>query len=1121
MSDPERNAPNTPEADPLLTADISHSSDDVSGGPVRSARAFAPGTVLAERFRVERFIAKGGMGEVYEAEDLDLKERVALKTVRFDNAEDSRALERFRAEVLLGRQVTHPNVCRIFDLFRHRDKSAGGEVLFVTMELLRGESLEQRIRNAHRLSAEETMPIVEQLAAGLDAAHRAGVVHRDFKSSNVMLVPPASGSGSARAVITDFGLAHALLTTGPRLTGTREVFGTPAYMAPEQLQGLRITPATDVYALGIVLFEMLTGRLPFQGDTPLAAALKRLSEPTPSPRRIVPDLDVRWEAAILRCLERKPEQRFARTTDVLKVLTGESVDLPSGAVPRPLWTRPWAIPAALALLALAAVGAWRLVDIAMHPKPPVTAVAPRRSVAVFGFANTGSGAQDATIGPQLADAMVNELDSGQLRMIPASLVRQIQKDLFLRPGGDGLTSDVLSSIRKYSGADVLVSGAFTTTGKAPDRRIRWDVRVQSASTGEILGTFTEEGAESDLLNMMRRAGGRAREKLGVQLSPEEAKRLDAALTTNPEAARLYSEGLEKLRDFDVLAAIRSLEAAVRADPAYPLSYSALSEAWSTLGYDRKAQEAAKKAVDLSVGLSGEQRKLAEARSFEMNHEWEKAIAAYSALWQEFKDNPEYALRLAAVQTEGGKASDALGVLGPLREGDSPPGVQARVSLQEASAASSLGQSKQQLAAASRAADLADSLGARLLLARARVQQCDAHLELGEPEQAVPLCEQARDMDAKAGDLQSEARAISVIGNALRNQGKLAEAKKTHEQALKIARGIDSLADISGALNNIANVETDNGQLAAAEQRYVESLEYARKRGSREAIALELNNLAGVLVLRGDRKRALDNYEEARRLAAEIGDEQTVARALNNICMVAADGGDLRRAKQSCTESLHLREQMANKTEIGLSLAQLGVVLLEEGDTEGARKSFQDSLDIHRALGEKGNAAWATIGLADVALETGNTKQAADYARSSVNELAKENDSQGEGYASATGARALLQTRETNEARALNQRAAKMAEATGDPDLKIRVAVNEAYLAAGARDTARARRLLDDALREAQKAHFVAAEFRVRLAMAQIDKQAGNAGAEAEFKSLARDAGAAGFNLIAKKAAGAS
>ena len=167
------------------------------------APSLLPGDLLCDRFRIVRFLGEGGMGEVYEAEDSELRERVAIKTLRSQIARDPRSVERFRREVHLARKVTHPNVCRIFDVFRHR-AAPGQEVTFLSMELLRGESLAQLVRRG-ALGRAEALPIVEQMVAGLAAAHGACVVHRDFKSANVLLVP--SGA-DRRVVVTDFGLAH-------------------------------------------------------------------------------------------------------------------------------------------------------------------------------------------------------------------------------------------------------------------------------------------------------------------------------------------------------------------------------------------------------------------------------------------------------------------------------------------------------------------------------------------------------------------------------------------------------------------------------------------------------------------------------------------------------------------------------------------------------------------------------------------------------------------------------------------------------------------------------------------------------------------------------------------------
>jgi serine/threonine protein kinase len=167
----------------------------------------APGLLLAERFRIVRFLGQGGMGDVYEAQDLEVGEHVALKTLRPEIAQDERAIERFRSELALARRVTHPNVCRIFDVFRHRptDPASGRELALISMEMLPGETLADRIRRGGPIPSPEALPIAKQMAAALDAAHRAGVIHRDFKSSNVILVPPEKQGHPPRAVVTDFG----------------------------------------------------------------------------------------------------------------------------------------------------------------------------------------------------------------------------------------------------------------------------------------------------------------------------------------------------------------------------------------------------------------------------------------------------------------------------------------------------------------------------------------------------------------------------------------------------------------------------------------------------------------------------------------------------------------------------------------------------------------------------------------------------------------------------------------------------------------------------------------------------------------------------------------------------
>jgi serine/threonine protein kinase len=278
------------------------------------------GDILAGRFNILQFIAAGGMGEVYAAEDLELRERVAIKIISSEILHAPSAVARFKREVQLARKVTHPNICRLYDFFRHQH-NAEPDLIFVSMELLEGETLSTRLHRQQRMTVDEALPIVTQMAAGLAAAHQASVVHRDFKPGNVMLV--TSGTESMRAVITDFGLALRQTSSEAQSTVTTQqaLAGTPAYMAPEVIKGEAATTACDIYALGLVMYEMVTGCLPFRADTPMQCAVKRLGERPVPPRQLVPELPARWEKTILRCLELEPSARFSSANDIFRVLT--------------------------------------------------------------------------------------------------------------------------------------------------------------------------------------------------------------------------------------------------------------------------------------------------------------------------------------------------------------------------------------------------------------------------------------------------------------------------------------------------------------------------------------------------------------------------------------------------------------------------------------------------------------------------------------------------------------------------------------------------------------------------------------------------------------------------------
>jgi eukaryotic-like serine/threonine-protein kinase len=310
-SPPAARTPHKTPSRNLLT-----SSDPIGGG------RFTPGQILAERYRVVALAGRGGMGEVYRAEDLRLSQIVAIKFLPQFLAQDPSALVRFHAEVRTARHVSHPNVCRVFDI---------GETdgtLFLTMEYVDGEDLASVVRRIGRLSPDKATEIARQICAGLAAAHDRGVIHRDLKPANVML----DGAGKIR--ITDFGLA----SVAASIQGADARAGTPAYMAPEQLVGREVTAKSDLYSLGLILYEILTGKRAFEAAT-LPELLKlRESGTITNPSTLVRDLDPLIERVVLRCLEADPEKRPASALQIAAALPGGdplAAALAAGETPSP------------------------------------------------------------------------------------------------------------------------------------------------------------------------------------------------------------------------------------------------------------------------------------------------------------------------------------------------------------------------------------------------------------------------------------------------------------------------------------------------------------------------------------------------------------------------------------------------------------------------------------------------------------------------------------------------------------------------------------------------------------------------------------------------------------------
>ena len=958
-----------------------------SAVPSSTVSALLAGQVLAGRFRIVRRIAQGGMGEVWEAEDLEfVGERVAVKTIRPEIARDAWAVSRFRREIQLSKKVTHPNVCRVFDLFHHDDPEDGPKerITFLTMELLPGETLAARIGRGGAMAAGAVQPIARQMAAALAAAHAAGVVHGDFKSSNVMV----AGEGeTARAVVTDFGLARREKPGSDRTSSASVNFGgTPAYMAPERVNGGGPSIAGDVYALGVVLYEMVTGRLPFEGETPFAAAIT--NEAPPSPRRFAPDLDMAWERAILRCLAADPRGRFSRASEVARALGGEVA--PAGpAVSAPVPVAPavpvpprgqrirLAIGLATALLAVVGVGLWMQSRAVVKEPPPVgpaglLLAVPRRSVAVLGFKNLSGRPDAAWLSVAFSEMLATDLAAGgKLRVIPAATVARMKVDLALADF-DTLSPETLAHIHGNLGCDLVVLGSYIALGSEAGGRIRLDLRLQDAQSGETVAAVSRNGTEAGLFDLVGGAGTSLRRELGVAEVP--ATGTGAALVSfpvSPEAARLYAEGLDRLRLFDAAAARDLLSRAAAASPDQPLTHAALSSAWSDLGYEERAREEAKRAFELSSGLPREQRLAVEGRFREVAGEPAQAAEIYRTLFGFFPDNLEYGLSLLAAQVAGGQAEAAWTTLQQLRQLPAPAAADPRIDLAEAEASEARSDFVHERQAAERAVTQGKARGARLLVARAQLLAGTAARNLDDLEPAAAAFEEARRIFAAAGDRAGVAKAVNSLGIVTWQRGDLAGARKLYDEALATFRDTGDRRGAAQALNNIAILLWQQGDLAGAKDIYDKVIALYRETGSQRGLAGSLSNLGMVQRAEKDLDAARRTDEEALTLRRAIGERQGEAVSLNNLAQVLLDQEDLGGARALMSKAVAIFQEIGNKGSASDVLINLGDVDWERGDLASARRSLTAALAIKRETGDKLGTATALAGLADVDLDRGD------------------------------------------------------------------------------------------------------------------------------------------------------
>lgn len=757
---------------------------------------------------------------------------------------------------------------------------------------------------------------------------------------------------------------------------------------------------------------------------------------------------------------------------------------------------------------------------------PTAGHAARRSIAVLGFRNLSGRPEEAWLSTALAEMLSTELVAGEkLRLVSGEDIARTKLDLPLADA-DSLSRDTLAHLHKNLGSDLIVLGSYTALGKKSDGRVRLDLRLQDTVAGETIADVAVLGREAELFDLVSQAGSRLREKLGVQaVSPVEAVSVRASLPANREAARLYAEGLARLRVFDALEARDLLQQAVVADPKYPLAHSALAEAWSRLGYEKKAQQEAQQGYELSTDLSREEKLVVEGRYRQIASENEKAIDVYRALYTLFPDNLDYGLKLAAAQSRGSKARDALATIESLRKLAAPASEDPRIDLQEKTAWSALGDFKHQEQPLARAVEKARAQGARLILGEARREQCWLYNYFGQLQNAIADCREARDIFAAAGDREGEADTLRTWADAI-SQSDAPESIRLYQQAEAIFRSHGSESGVAAVLNNLGLVYETQGDITTAEKMQREALVIFRRLDDKQRQAAGLGNIANQRLEQGDLRGAVKLYEDALELDRETENTGDAAIAGYNIANLHELQGDLASAKQGFEQSLATWQKNGDQYSSTYATYSLGELLVQEADFPGARKMYEQTLATRTSAGDKLGIAETQLGLAELGLEEARSLDEQEATiRQVIEVFQKEAARDDEAQAWSLLVRTMLAKGKGPAAKEAAQHARTLAAKSQNPDIRWVAAIAADRVEIAEKDVAHslsgsaAGKELGLIISKSHELGYEGIELDARLVLGEMEIKTGHLeGGRQRLAVLEKEAKAAGFALIARKAA---
>jgi eukaryotic-like serine/threonine-protein kinase len=911
-----------------------------------SAAVFEIGDVLGGRYEILQLLGEGGMGAVYKAADRELDRFVALKVIRPEMASDPSILARFKQELLLAHQVTHRNVIRIYDLGEAKG------VKFITMEFIEGKDLRSLIREKKKFAPEEAVDLIQQVCLALHAAHSVGVIHRDLKPQNIMR------DGTGRILVMDFGLARTL--EGEGMTQTGALVGTMEYMSPEQALGKDLDQRSDLFALGLIMYELLTGKMPFRAESALASLIKRTQE------RAIPvsDVDAQIPGAlsgiVSKCLERDLDQRYQSASAILADLNTWKDKRAAGTINltasiKPLGrTLPWPLITGIVTALVLAITGYLLREKLFGPSAKAP-TGPVVSLAILPFRNASADQGLNWLGSSVAETLSTDVgQSAHLRIVSPDRVSQILRDLRISPDAL-LDSATVQRLAEFSNADNIVWGRYTRFGD----QIRIDATIQDMKHGHTI-TLSESATENNVLKAIDVLAGDIRSNLA--LSSSTIKELQGQ-SFKPSTDSLpglhdYNDGLQLARGGNFLDAAKRFEAATKEDPQFALAYSELAKTYANLGQDDDAEHASRKAVELSDQLPPPEKYLIQASHDRIQRDYPKAIEAYGTLAKAAPNNADVLFELAGLYEKSSAYDKAREAYTKVLTLD-PKRVDALLAIGRVEVDS--GNSEKGLEYLTRAQALAVEFGNDEERAQILQAMGVAYANLNKHEDALRNLRESLEIKRKLGLKKGIAMSLDAMASSEDALGKPDQAFKDYKEAVAVYQELGDKAGTGDILNNFAQFHFDHGQYDQALKLFKESLQAEIDVGNPSNQGYVLNNIGNVYFIKADYQNARTYYEQALQVREKVKVSSNIADTLHNLGDTSVRMGQYDQAIEQYLRALDLRRSTGDKRGAALESSSMGLLFGYQGRYGAALSSEEDALKTFRELQERSSSLPEILG----------------------------------------------------------------------------------------------------------------------------------------------------------------